>query len=204
MCLCRKRLAGEGWTESEVYADFALSGSTMNRPGLAELLGDAAGGAFDLVVGESIDRLSRDQVNMAGFFKRLSFAGADIVTLIEGEVSELHIGLKSTMSQIYLKDLAARVRRGQAGAVKRGKVLGGLRYGYATDARVTAEGALERGRRRIVKEVAGVVCRIFRDYAAGHSPRAIAKRLNEQGVPAPPLARQRHRRQCRQGQWRPP
>src|SRR4029077_20310526 len=41
------------------------------------------------------------------------------------------------------------------------------------------------GRRRIVDHEAAVVRRIFHDYSGGISPRTIAKRLNEEGVPGP-------------------
>jgi hypothetical protein len=34
-----------------------------------------------------------------------------IVTLVEGDVSELHIGLKGTMNQLFLKDLPGLLRR---------------------------------------------------------------------------------------------
>ena len=43
-----------------------------------------------------------DQENIAHIFKRISFAGARIVTLSEGEINELHIGLKGTMGALYL------------------------------------------------------------------------------------------------------
>ena len=36
-------------------------------------------GAFDVVVAEALDRLSRDQEDVAGLFKRLRFAGVTIV-----------------------------------------------------------------------------------------------------------------------------
>ena len=51
-----------------------------------------------------LDRLSRDQEDVAGLYKRLSFAGVKIITLSEGEVSHLHIGLKGTMNALFLKD----------------------------------------------------------------------------------------------------
>ena len=51
-----------------------------------------------MVVAEALDRLSRDQEHVAALFKQLSFAGVRIVTLAEGEISELHVGLKGTMN----------------------------------------------------------------------------------------------------------
>ena len=43
-----------------------------------------------------MDRLSRDQEDIAGLFKRLTFAGVRIVTLSEGDVSHLHVGLRES------------------------------------------------------------------------------------------------------------
>ena len=75
---------------------------------------------FDVVLTESLDRLSRDQEDIAGFYKRTLFAGIKIVTLAEGEISELHVGLKGTMGALYLKDLALKTRRGLEGRVAPG------------------------------------------------------------------------------------
>ena len=47
---------------------------------------------------EFFDRFSRDQEDTAGLFKRLTFAGVNIVTLAEGDITHLHIGLKGTMN----------------------------------------------------------------------------------------------------------
>jgi site-specific DNA recombinase len=44
------------------------------------------------VLAESIDRLSRDQEDIAAIHKRLRFAGVSIVTLADGAVGEIHIG----------------------------------------------------------------------------------------------------------------
>ena len=101
--LCRSRIEGEGWSLVDVFADLAISGATRNRPGLNALLERV--GEFDVVVAESLDRLSRDQEDIAGIYKRLCFAGTRIVTLSEGEVSELHIGLKGTMGALFLREL---------------------------------------------------------------------------------------------------
>ena len=47
------------------------------------------------VVAEALDRLSRDQEDVAGLYKHLSFAGVRLVTLAEGEISELHVGSRA-------------------------------------------------------------------------------------------------------------
>ena len=110
---CRERGEREGWQVVENYTDAAISGASMIlRPGIKTLLADAQDGRFDVVLAEALDRLSRDQEDIAALFKRLRFADVRIVTLSEGTLDELHVGLKGTMNALFLRDLAAKIRRG--------------------------------------------------------------------------------------------
>ena len=183
--ICRHRIETEGWTLAEIYSDAALSGATTLRPGYQKLLEEARNGAYDIVIAEALDRLSRDQEDVAGLFKRLSFAGVTLFTLAEGEISELHVGLKGTMNALYLKDLAQKTHRGLEGRVRQGRSGGGNAYGYDIVKEVDAKGERLRGGRRINPAEAAVVCRIFEEFAGGHSPRAIAKGLNADAIPGP-------------------
>jgi DNA invertase Pin-like site-specific DNA recombinase len=45
-----------------------MSGATAHRSQFQALLTDARSGAFDIVLAEAMDRLSRDQEHIAGFF----------------------------------------------------------------------------------------------------------------------------------------
>ncbi len=155
----------------------------MLRPGLQALIEAAQAGQFEVVLAEALDRLSRDQADVAALYKRLSFAGVAIVTLAEGEISELHVGLKGTMNQLFLKDLAAKTRRGLRGRVEQGLSGGGNAYGYRVVRRLGADGTPVTGEREIDEAEAAVIRRVFRDFADGISPRAIAQRLNAEGVP---------------------
>ena len=128
--LCRERLERDGHDLVKIYSDRAISGATLLRPGVQLLMQDATGGAFDHVYAEALDRISRDQEDAAGFFKRMAFAEVTIVTLAEGEISELHVGLKGTMNALFLKDLAQKTRRGLQGRVLQGLSGGGVCYGY--------------------------------------------------------------------------
>ena len=155
------------------------------RPGVQALLADARAGAFDIVLAEALDRVSRDQADVAVLFKHLRFAGVTIVTLAEGEISELHVGLKGTMNALFLKNLAAKTWRGLRGRVEQGRSGGGLCYGYDVVRTTDAAGEPVRGGRRIDEAEAAIVRRVFREFAASVSPRAIARRLNGEGVPGP-------------------
>ena len=120
--ICREQAKREGWQVVGCYKDAAISGSSMIlRPGIQMLLQDAQAGQFDMVLAEALDRISRDQADVATLFKHLQFARVPIVTLAEGEISELHVGLKGTMNALFLKDLAAKTHRGLRGRVEDGK-----------------------------------------------------------------------------------
>ena len=146
---------------------------------------DAQRGKFEIVLAEALDRVSRDQADVATLFKHLRFAGVQIVTLSEGEISELHVGLKGPMNALFLKDLAAKTHRGIRGRVEKGKSGGGLSYGYDVVKHTDAEGEPIRGERTVNEAQADIVRRVFHAFAAGISPRAIARRLNEEGIPGP-------------------
>ena len=118
---------------------------------------------------------------MAGIFKRLCFAGVKLVTLSEGEITDLHVGLKGSMNALFLRDLADKTRRGLRGRVEAGRSGGGNSYGYD----VVPGSEEDRGRRTINRAEAQIVVRIFEEYRTGKSPRRIAFDLNADRVPGP-------------------
>lgn len=184
--VCRERATREDWQVVNAYKDASISGSSLIlRPGIQMLLQDAQAGAFDIVLTEALDRVSRDQADVATLFKHLQFAGVPIVTLAEGEISELHVGLKGTMNALFLKDLAAKTHRGLRGRVEEGKSGGGLCYGYNVVKQLDARGEPVRGDRDIDEIEAAIVRRVFREFAAGTAPRTIARGLNAEAIPGP-------------------
>jgi site-specific DNA recombinase len=184
--LCHDFAARHNWTVTITYADRAISGASIHgRHDFQRMLEDARHRRFDILLAEDIDRLARNQADGARLFERLAFLGIPIWTIADGETNEMHWGLKGTMSALFLKTHALKVRRGQAGRVRAGKIPGGLCYGYRVVRATDATGELVRGEREIVEAEAEVVRRIFRDTIAGLTARGIAAALNREGVPAP-------------------
>ena len=183
--VCRLHAEKQGWQVVEEYTDHAISGASLLRPGIQALISDAARSRFQLVLAEAMDRLSRDQEDIAGLHKRMAHWDVKIVTLSEGEITHLHVGLKGTMNALFLKDLADKTRRGQRGRIELGKSGGGNSYGYDVVKKFDGNGEPMRGDRIINEAQATVVRRIFRDYAAGKSPKRIAFELNKEGIAAP-------------------
>jgi DNA invertase Pin-like site-specific DNA recombinase len=175
--LCRRFIEQQGWEYQYAYTDRAVSGATA-RPAYQALLEDARRGSYDVVVAKALDRLSRDQEDVAGLLKRLRFAGIRLFTLAEGEIGELHVGLKGTMNALFLKDLAQKVRRGLEGRMREGRSGGGRCFGYDVAREFDGRGAPIHGGRSINDAEAAIVRRVFAEFADGSSPHAIAQRAH--------------------------
>jgi DNA invertase Pin-like site-specific DNA recombinase len=161
------------------YADRARSGATViGRDGLLRLMEDARASKFDVVVVEALDRLSRDQEDLAGLYKRLSFAEIEIIAVHDGTADAIQVGIRGLVSSLFLSDLKHKIRRGMTGVVKDGRHAGGRAYGY----RPTPG---QPGVLQIFEPEAVIVRRIFTETVKGKSPREIAARLNSENVPAP-------------------
>jgi hypothetical protein len=72
--LCREYAKRQGWQLVESYSDQAISGASLLRPGIQTLLADAQSKRFNVIPAESLDRISRDQEDIAGVYKRMSGA----------------------------------------------------------------------------------------------------------------------------------
>jgi site-specific DNA recombinase len=82
---------------------------------------------------------------------------------------------------MYLADLRDKTRRGQLGRARQGRMPGGKAYGYD----IVDADAAGAGMRRINEPEAAIIRHVFRQFAEGMSPRAIARDLNRDGVPGP-------------------
>ena len=175
--VCRRYAERQGWQLARVYEDRAISGASAARPGYQALLADAERGLFDVIVVEALDRLGRKLADVAALHDRLEFRRIALHAVNMGVVTTMHVGLLGTMAQLYLSDLKDKTRRGQLGRVLQGRAAGGRAYGYRTVEGETGRAGSTRPRRG--------GRRIFELFAAGVSPRAIARQLNAEGVPGP-------------------
>jgi DNA invertase Pin-like site-specific DNA recombinase len=176
--ICRRYVTRQGWKLVLRYEDRALSGASDKRPAYQQMLADTEAGKFDVLVTEALDRLGRRLSDVAHLYERLEFRGISLHAVNIGQVTTMHVGLLGTMAQLYLSDLKEKTRRGQLGRALAGKMPGGKAYGYRL-----LDG--QPGERQVHEAEALVVRRIFCDFAAGMSPRAIARALNGEGVPGP-------------------
>lgn len=60
IAVCRSYTERQDWTVVDWYADRAISGASLPRPGIQSLMEETVKGGFDMVFAEALDRLSRD------------------------------------------------------------------------------------------------------------------------------------------------
>lgn len=187
--LCRSLISDQLNSDphaATVFSDAALSGASMERPGILRLLAAAKTGRINLVVAEGLDRLSRNMKDIAAIHEMLGYHGASIWTAHEGRITELHVGLKGTMNALFLRDMKAKVKRGQAARVAAGFAAGSRAYGYrVVRGVVDAQGRGVNGVREVDETQAEVIRRIYHEFAEGKTIPEIIAGLNRDGIPAP-------------------
>lgn len=179
VALCRSYAERNDLSIVAIYDDRARSGASVyGRDGLMGLMDAAREQRFDVILVEAFDRLSRDQEDLAGIWKRLSFHGVELRAVHEGTADHIQISVRGLLGSLYLTDLAHKVRRGMQGVVRDGRHAGGRAYGY----RIIPG---QPGELEIVESEANVVRRIFSEYVQGKTPREIAFGLNRDSVRSP-------------------
>lgn len=161
------------------YVDEDISGQTLGgRHAYAQMLADAEKGKFDVVVAEAIDRLARRTADVTDLRDMLAYHGVELHVANIGLVTPLHAAMMGMVAEQFSRDLASKTKRGQRGAVSRGKVSNGIAYGYQKCDSAPSG-------RIIVPEQAAVVVRIFEEFAQGVAPPEIADHLNRDGIVGP-------------------
>ena len=187
--VCMERAELEGWSVVDVYSDAAIGGaagtSERQRPGMNALLARVEAGGIDQVLADTTSRIARNQGDAHHIRDRLNYCGARLFTLGDGEIDAFKGAIKGLLDEQQRKELAHNIKRAQKGRVAEGRSPAGLAYGYRTANRIDERGRFIRGLREIDEDAAEIVRRIFREYAAGQSARAITERLNAEGLQGP-------------------
>ena len=149
VAICRERCKREGWTVVDIHTDYAISGAAGiaegQRPGLAVMLARVEAGGIDRILAESTDRIARHEGDSFTIRERLAFAGVQLFTLSDGEITPLTGAIKGLMDAQFRKELGAKIKRGQRGTVAQGRSPAGLAYGYRMANRIDASGRAVRG-----------------------------------------------------------
>src|ERR1700759_4495131 len=174
-----KSQAHEGWRLVRArYDDGGLSGASLDRPALQELLGDIRGGKIDVIVVYKVDRLTRSLADFAKLVELFDQHSVSFVSITQQfntttSMGRLTLNILLSFAQFERELIGERVRDKIATSKKKGMWMGGtVPLGYDV-----------RDRKLVVNESeAGTVVDIFRRYLRLKSVRALAEELAAGGI----------------------
>jgi DNA invertase Pin-like site-specific DNA recombinase len=149
---------------------------------------------FRAVLVDDLSRLSRDLGNTHTLvFSDLRMAGIAVIDVSTGMSSDrdgarLQFGASALVADMFLENVRKQTHRGLEGRALAGFWTGGRLYGYATKEEENPTDPEHPRKRLVINDTeAGVVRRVFEQYAAGVPVKEIARRLDADRV-APPSA----------------
>lgn len=193
--VARTLASRQGWTIKQEFTDESRSGRTSrNRPGFNKMIDLAIAGHAQFIIVEDISRLMRNSAEMQVCAQRLKESGVVIVTATGAVIDGLELAIRASMAQEQAEEHGRRVRRGHRATANRGRLIGGVAYGYRVrqasarqqgfEARKNGDGGTDLNREKDPDEAA-LVLSIYEDFVGGLSTEQICQKLNRDGVPGP-------------------
>lgn len=175
---------------AKVFADYAVSGSSLDRRGFETMMQEVDAGGIKVIVTEDMSRISRDIADSANLFKKLQFIGVPLIGIADGidtsdKNAKLTFTMKSMVADFYIEDLRDKTLRGLEGRAKAGFATGNVAFGYYTVPLKNERGEVVGNKIEIHTAEAKILIRIFKAYRDGASLTGIAHALNREGVPSP-------------------
>jgi DNA invertase Pin-like site-specific DNA recombinase len=122
----------EGWKLLPArYDDGGISGGTLERPALQQLMAEIDAGRVDMVVVYKIDRLTRSLADFAKLVERLEAAGCSFVSVTQAfntssSMGRLTLNVLLSFAQFEREVTAERIRDKIAASKKKGLWMGGV------------------------------------------------------------------------------
>jgi site-specific DNA recombinase len=182
-----KSQAHEGWTlVRDRFDDGGLSGASLDRPALQDLLNRVRARQIDVIVVYKVDRLTRSLADFAKLVELFDEHGVSFVSITQSfnttsSMGRLTLNVLLSFAQFEREVIGERVRDKIAASKRKGLWVGGpAPLGYRS----------QNKKLDVVPEEAELVRKIFADYLRLGSIGALAASLRTEGLkPRPrPLA----------------
>ena len=183
-------LAGQEVME---FCDDGVSGTSMNRPGVQELLKQVKLGKINCILVKDMSRFSRDYIELGTYLNQIfPFLGVRFISVNDhfdsskqnGNSIGIDTAFQTLLYDLYSKDLSVKVKASHQSKKANGEyITGEIPFGY--------ERSSERKNAVVVNEKEAEIVRYIYSLAAdGLGSAQIARRLVEEQIPAP--MRMRH------------
>ena len=182
----------QGWDIYSIYSDDDFAGTDHSRPGFNRLLKDAESGRINIILCKTQSRFTRDMEDVEHYIHGLfPLWGVRFVSLVDNADTDIKGNKKSRqinamVNEWYLEDMSENIRAVLTSHRKNGLFIGAFApYGYKKD-------PADKHRLVIDEPAARMVREIFSLNNAGNGKKAIARMLNEKGIPCPSVYKNEH------------
>lgn len=175
----------QGWEVFNIYSDDDYTGSDRNRPEFQRLLHDAEQRKFDIILCKTQSRFTRELELVEKYIHGLfPIWGIRFVSIVDNADTANKGNKKSRqinglVNEWYLEDMSDNIRSVLTNRRQNGFHIGAFAlYGYKKDPD-------QKGHLIVDEEAAAVVREVFTLFSQGYGKTAIARMLNDRGIPNP-------------------
>lgn len=190
----------QGWEVFSIYSDDNYTGSDRNRPEFNRMLTDAEAHKFDIILCKSQSRFTREMELVERYIHGLfPVWGIRFVSIVDNADSSNQGNKKSRqinglINEWMLEDMSESIKSVLNSRREMGMHIGSFAlYGYKKD-------PVQKGHLIIDEEAASVVREVFTLFSQGYGKTAIARMLNDRGIPNPTEYKRMHGLRYRQPQ----
>lgn len=173
------------WEVYDIYSDDDYTGSDRKRPEFNRLLKDAENRKFNIILCKTQSRFTRElelvEKYIHGFFPLWGIRFVSVVDNADtaDKANKKSRQINGLVNEWYLEDMSENIKSVLNNRRKNGFHIGSFAlYGYRKDPNL-------RGHLLIDHEAAAVVREVFFLFSQGYGKTAIARILNERGIPNP-------------------
>ncbi len=175
----------QGWDLHNIYSDDDFTGADRNRPEFNRLLKDAEAHKFDIVLCKTQSRFTRELELVEKYIDGLfPLWGIRFISIVDNADTDNKGNKKSRqinglVNEWYLEDMSENIRSVLTNRRMNGLHIGAFAlYGYKKNPD-------KKGHLIIDEEAAKVVREVFTLFSQGYGKTAIARILNDRGIPNP-------------------
>ena len=175
----------QGWEVYRIYSDDDYTGADRNRPEFKRLISDAQQRKIDIVLCKTQSRFTRELELVEKYIHGLfPLWGVRFVSIVDNADTANKGNKKSRqinglVNEWYLEDMSENIKSVLTNRRENGLHIGAFAlYGYKKDPG-------QKGHLIIDEEAAEIVIEVFTLFSQGYGKTAIARMLNDRGVPNP-------------------
>ncbi len=175
----------QSWEVYRIYSDDDYTGADRRRPEFNRLLKDAEARKFDIILCKTQSRFTRELELVEKYIHGLfPLWGIRFISIVDNADTSNKGNKKSRqinglVNEWYLEDMSENIRSVLTNRRKNGFHIGAFAlYGYQKD-------PAQKGHLIIDEKAAAVVREVFTLFSQGYGKTAIARMLNDRGIPNP-------------------